>query len=487
MRKTLVEKISPHEQEDIKTALIKACAEDIRIFAEQFLGHLLTSKIPQFHRDMYEMLLVEKRLVVAAPRGFAKSYVCSIIYPIWLGVFNKYQDIVIISASETLAKEMLRRVKREFESNQKLIRWFGDMITDKWSETHATLKTGVTFRARGSEGQIRGFRPDCIILDDIETDDSVKSEEQRRKVSDWIFKSCLPALTPSGQLLIVGSIISQLAVLKQILDSNNGWEKKIYRAYHDKVEKEGNELWPELWPHERLQQRKKEIGSWAFSSEYLNDPMASDTTSISQDKIRRWKELPQQLSCVITVDPAYSEEEHADFKVACLVGIDQKMNRYLVSYIRTHAPQGEFIDSVLNMWLSSRTIITSLGIPAQGTESEIFRSFVNKANDRRIYPPFAELKNTYITAQGVAKRGKASRIIAALQPLFEQGKYYIGESHDEAFEEIASLNPNLDQRWDDIIDCMAYAEQLIQPVFMSQDNKFDKSEVKMPNDYGWNS
>jgi phage terminase large subunit-like protein len=322
-------------------------------------------------------------------------------------------------------------------------------------------------------------------LDDIETDDSVKSEEQRRKVNDWIFKSCLPALTPSGQMLIVGSIISQLAVLKQILDTDNKWTKRIYRAYHDKIQEPGRELWPELWNHERLQQRKAEIGSWAFSSEYLNDPTSSDTTSIPMDKIRRWKELPSQLSCVITVDPAYSEEDKADWKVASLIGIDQNMNRYLIHYIRTHSPQGEFIDAVLNMWLSNRSTITSLGIPASGTESEIFRSFVNKANERKLYPPFAELKNTFITTAGVAKRGKASRIIASLQPLFEQGKYYIGEAHQEAFEELASLNPNLDQRWDDIIDSMAYAESLIQPVFMDTTQKFEESKVLTPNDYGW--
>jgi phage terminase large subunit-like protein len=191
------------------------------------------------------------------------------------------------------------------------------------------------------------------------------------------------------------------------------------------------------------------------------------------------------MSCVITVDPAYSEEDKADWKVASLIGIDQNMNRYLIHYIRTHAPQGEFIDAVLSMWQSNKNSVTALGIPAQGLESEIFRSFVNKANDKKIYPPFTELKNTFVTPQGSAKRGKASRIIAALQPLFEQGKYYIGQAHQEAYEELASLNPNLDQRWDDIIDTLAYGESLLQPVFIQQDMKFDQVAKTMPNNYGW--
>jgi phage terminase large subunit-like protein len=476
---------SKQEAEAIKSAWFMEAGNDIQFFAETMLPGLLQAKVPDFHSEIYKLLPENKRLIIAAPRGFAKSYLCSIIYPIWLGCFCMYKDITIISASETLAKEMLRKIKREFESNQILRETFGDMITDKWSETHAVLTSGVTFRARGCEAQIRGFRPECVIIDDIETDETTKSEEQRQKLQDFIFKSCMPALTPYGQMIIVGSIINQLAVLKQLLDTDNGWNKRLYKAYKGGVEQPGQELWPELWPHNNLQMMKKTIGSWRFSSEYMNDPKSSDTASIRQDLIKRWKELPSQMSCVITVDPAYSEEDKADWKVASLIGIDQNMNRYLIHYIRTHAPQGEFIDAVLSMWQSNKNSVTALGIPAQGLESEIFRSFVNKANDKKIYPPFTELKNTFVTPQGSAKRGKASRIIAALQPLFEQGKYYIGQAHQEAYEELASLNPNLDQRWDDIIDTLAYGESLLQPVFIQQDMKFDQVAKTMPNNYGW--
>ncbi len=473
------------EEQRIRSEFLFRCLNDIQFFAQTVLKHMLTSEVPEFHSEIYKLLPTNKRLVIAAPRGFAKSYLCSVIYPIWIGCFAPFKEVVIISASETLSKEMLRKIKREFESNQIIKGMFGDMITDKWSETHAVLKTGVNFRARGSEGQIRGFRPECIILDDLETDESVMSEEQRKKTHDWIMRACLPALTPYGQLLLIGSILSPLAVLKQILDSNNGWVNRTYKAYHDKIEAAGHELWPTLWPHAKLQQRKREIGSYAFSAEYMNDPMANEAASIRPESIRRWKELPSQLSCVIAVDPAYSEEARADWKTASLIGVDQQMNRYLIAYIRTHDPQGEFIDAVLNMWVSNKSNVTALGIPSSGTESEIFRSFVNKANSRKIYPPFIELKNSFITSSGVVKKGKGSRIIAALQPLFEQGKYYIGESHVEAFDELVSLNPLMNQRWDDLIDTMSYAEQILQPVFIEADKKFEGDVPKLSNNYGY--
>lgn len=454
----------PLTKEEILQEYITRCFSDLEFFAQEFLPHMLTAKIPEFHSEMYSLLPNEKRLVIAAPRGFAKSTLSSVIYPIFLAVTGMYaKDICVVSASETLAVEMLRRIKRELDSNEKINQYFGDLKTEKWSETHFITKTGVTFRARGAGGQIRGFRPDCLILDDIETDELVESEEQRKKLKDWLFKACLNTLLPHGQLILVGSVIHPLAVLNDLLNTDIGWKKKKYQAYINARQEPGYELWPDLWPHEKLQERKKEIGTWAFSSEFMNDPVSDENSPVKEHQIRYWADLPNQISYVIAVDPAYSEEESADYKVASLIGIDQQLNRYLISYVRTHASTGEFMDSVLNLWLQHRSYVTGIGIPNSGTEKEFFRSFVNKANERKLYPPVVELKNVFTTSTGTAVRAKKNRIIAALQPLFESGKYYIHASQIEAREELLTIGSS---RWDDLVDSMAYAEQIITPVFL---------------------
>jgi phage terminase large subunit-like protein len=458
---------------------------DIVFFAKEFLPHMLTYEIPEFHKEMYGLLTTEQRLVMAAPRGFAKSTISSVIYPIFLACSGiRKKDVCIVSASETLAVEMLRRVKRELESNQKILQLFGNLKTEKWSETHFITKTGVQFRARGAGGQIRGFRPDCLILDDIETDELVESEEQRKKLKEWLFKACLNTLLPEGQFILIGSIIHPLSLLSDLLLVDNGWTKRKYQAYKEAKQESGYELWPAMWPHDKLQVRKKEIGSWAFSSEYLNDPISDETAPIKPHQIRYWKELPQQLSCVISVDPAYSEDEKADFKVASLIGIDQQLNRYLVSYVRTHASTGEFIDSVLNLWMQNRGKVTSIGVPSSGVEKQFFKSFVDRANSRKLYPPVAELKNSFITSTGNSVRSKKARITAALQPLFESGKYYIHDTHLEALDELLTIGSS---RWDDLVDTMCYAEQLLTPVFVDSPEELNSGYLKVevkPN-YGY--
>jgi len=443
--------------------LAELWSKDISAFVEDLFSHYLTSKTPQFHAEIYEMLQKHQRIALAAPRGFAKSHIVSVFYPLHQALFGFNKDICIISASEGLAIEWLRKIKREIEGNPILVAIFGDLRSDKWSESHITLKNGVNIRARGAGGQIRGFRPDLVILDDVETDESVASEEQRNKLRDWIYKACLNTLMPHGQFIIIGTLISPLAILQEILDTQKDWFRKKYQAYVGGEQEVGKELWGNLWTHERLQKRKSEIGSFAFSCEFMNDPVSNESAPIHANQIRYWTELPKQYSCVIAVDPAYSDDEKADYKTAALVAIDQSMNRYLISYIRTHAPLGEFQDSIINLFLANKGFVTGLGVPNSGVEKGFFTSFMTKCNDRKIYPPVVELKNSFTqSGTNVSVRNKKARVISALQPLFENGKYYISQNHSEAKDELLSIGAS---RWDDIVDCMAYCEQIIQPVY----------------------
>ena len=456
----------------------KLLNNDLLAFSRFFCKNMLTSEIPEFHKDIYKLLLKTDRLTLATPRGHGKSTICSVIFPLWLALFQKRRDICIISASESLAVEWLRKIKRELEYNQLLIQYFGDLKSDKWTENHIILNNQfrVNIRARGAQSQIRGFRPDCLICDDLETNETVESEEQRKKLKDWIFKDCLNTLLPGGQFIIIGTIIHPLSVLADLLLADNGWDKNKYQAYKDGKQEVGNELWPSMWPHVKLQERKKEIGTWAFASEYMNDPVSDETAPIKESMIRYWTEFPQTYSSVISVDPAYSDDEKADFKVASHIAIDPNMNRYLASRVRTHEPIGDFQDSIINLWLQNKSTVTAVGIPNSGVEKSFFESFLRKCNERKLYPPIVELKNSFTqSGTSISSRNKKSRIVAALQPLFEQGKYYISPNDYEARDELLTIGSS---RWDDIVDTMAYAEQLLQPVFTDIGQNYEQHSKK---------
>lgn len=465
-----------------KEEILLRAQYDMAFFAWYFFPHLVGREMAVFHRQVYKDLLVHDYYACAAPRGHAKSTIGLIINSMHFALYRKIGDITLLSQSEDFVRnEIVRRIKNEFENNELLIFFFGNQVTDKWSEGYFVLANGIAFESAGIGGQLRGGRRGLIALDDLESNETCESEDQRKKLEARVTKELIPKLLPGGQMVYFGTLIHSLCYLKQILDGGtidtadgNGWFKRLYRAYTGD-QQEGNELWPAMLSHSELQSRRAKMGSSAFNSEYMNNPVASEDAPIKDYQIRTWENLPAQYSCVIAVDPAYSEDAKADYKVGVVVAIDQAQNRYCVEYIRTKKPSGEFIDGVLNLYIKYKNYITALGVPAAGTEKEFYRTFTAKAEARKLYPPMVELKNLYVTSTGDAKRGKHQRIIAALQPLFESGKYYIGKEHSELREELLTIKSSVN---DDLVDAITYCESLLTPIYFDDNNKNEKWDVE---------
>ena len=459
---------------------------DIGEFGQFFFPHLLNRKIPDFHKEVYSLLPNHRYLAIAAPRGHAKTTI-EIVYAIWWALFKHIGDISLLSLSEDFVlREISGRIKKEFEINDRLRLFFGDQKTSKWTESYFRLANGIAFEGGGITGQLRGGRRGLICLDDLESNETVASDEQRNKLRERVSRELLPKLLPDGQMIYLGTLINQLSYLNSIVTApDNGWETRVYDCYQDGIEEEGHELWKEMLPHAELQDRKKKMGSNAFASEYRNKPVSDESQPIKEEQIKYWTELPTQISLVISVDPAYSEDSSADYKTASLIGIDQNSNRYLISYIRNHDPIGEFQDAIINLFLSNKGNVTAVGIPNSGVEKAFFDSFLKKCEQRKVFEiPIQEVKNSFTNAStNVSVRNKTSRITAALQPLFEQGKYYINSSHLEARDELLSIGVS---KHDDICDTLCYAEQLLQIRYFGEDKpSYDtREDIKEYSNYG---
>jgi len=385
---------------------------DVLAFAEDVFPHYLTVKSAPFHKTIYETLPKHKFQAIEVFRGGAKSTIGLIIYAIHHALFNKTGDISLISKSEDFIRnEIARKIKWEFEKNKVIRHFWGNLKTSKWTETYFVIKNGIAFEGGGIGGQLRGGRRGLIMLDDLEDEESALSEEQRDKLRRRVNKELIPKLLPTAQMIYFGTPVSLLCYLQQIIDiPDNGWHKLIFPAYKDRVEKEGYELWPEMFPHSRLQEIKRIMGSNYFSAEYLCNPISDETAPIKDYQIRYWDKLPDQVNTIIVIDPAYSEDISADFKVASVIASDSQLNRYLVTYHRTHQPLGEFEDAIINLYLQFKGTTTALGIPSGGTEKGFLASFLKKCQERNVNPPIQELKNVFIDPRTeVSRRSKKDK------------------------------------------------------------------------------
>ncbi|MCM4813741.1 hypothetical protein MMS45_30065, partial [Escherichia coli] len=75
------------------------------------------------------------------------------------------------------------------------------------------------------------YRPDLVILDDIENDEMVRNPEQRDKLHDWLTKTVMPLGEAGGKtdIIYIGTILHYDSVLSRTLN-NPMWKTARFKA-----------------------------------------------------------------------------------------------------------------------------------------------------------------------------------------------------------------------------------------------------------------
>lgn len=227
-----------------------------------FLYSHLQTELPypivQWHRELMNLTRFQ-RLAVAAPRSFAKSTYFSFFYALYLVLERPGVSIQLISATGALAEKWLARIKHHIEFTQSIRDFYGDQVGDKWSNEEIHLKNGSVIMAKGAGKQIRGFRPDVVIADDLETNEIVSSKDQLDKLKKWFWTDLMGMVLADSQVIIVGTILHPESFLMDLIQyEREGWTSRLYQAVSDDWK---TPLWEAQWSVEKLKQRRAEIGS----------------------------------------------------------------------------------------------------------------------------------------------------------------------------------------------------------------------------------
>lgn len=270
-------------------------------FAQTYLPEYLFKSTPEFHLNLYNLFSGEWRrlnpeaegVVLAAPRGHAKSTLATFIVPLWSIYAKRKRFMVLSSNTDEQSFLYTDAIKREIEENTGLLRDFGNICGDRrelrrglrWTQKDFTVchQDGFTTRvvAKGTGSSFRGlrvraYRPDLIICDDIEDEENTNTDAQRQKVWRWLTRTVIPMLDPDrGELFIIGTIVHYAAALNRLLSKEFAdiYVQQLFQA----IQKDGTALWPDYWPLRRLERKRKQIGSYAFNQEYMNIPLDPET------------------------------------------------------------------------------------------------------------------------------------------------------------------------------------------------------------------
>jgi len=401
---------------------IEKARSDFWFFFEHYLPHYCGEESPEFHKEIIEMLESEAtRMCLGAPRGFSKSTLVSFVYVIWCVLRERNKFIVLVSATDDLAEDLSDFIRLEFTDNRRILEDFGQLMFGIGEAGDFTVnKTRIL--ARGRNTAVRGFRnrqyrPDLIILDDIEKDSEATSPMVVKKTLEGISRGLIPSLTPKGKFILVGTILRKRSVMGTILLSEEEpwslWERKIYRAIIP--DGKGNEvsLWEERFSLSFLHEQLKIMGRSSFNAEYQNMPSDEDSALFKESYIidKDMRNKANALPMVMFIDPSTDGVKQNDYKACVLVAKDDE-GYHIVDGSMVQGSDNKFFKEVLDIYKKYSRQILSVGVEANGFQMYFMKELDRFAKELGIHLPLYSMKNTL----------KKEYRIQQMVGLFEAGK-----------------------------------------------------------------
>ena len=520
-----------------KTNLIKRMYLDIFFFAKVILGdkdypmhYHVRNETPDFHREVVNNLLKltpGEKIAVIAPRGHAKSTLCSLIFPLHRILFGEERFVLLISESEMQSKYLLEALGDEIEHNEKLQYFFGNRMGDVWGKEEKEVITGFNddgspsgsckLMVRGTGQKVRGlkygaYRPTLTIIDDGEGDGNTATPMQRDKFRRWIDTAVVPG-SDDAKIVFVGTIVDEEAYLNNVAGSRAynkegertavGWKSLFYQSILQDTPKHefvssGREildengtpkvLWHDRRPHSwlmaKLEEAKSKGDMGYFFQEYQNVPMDDSFRVFKKDDIQYWDgyyrrdgdidllsikdgEASREIAVnmFIGVDPASSENIKANYSVVMVVAVDKEFNVYVVDYFRGQVAPMDLADKLFEMCDQYRPKAVNI----EKTGHVMLSDYMLKQSKKtgrylNIVPKDAIQKKFFRIKQ--------------MQPIFASKSMFLKKEHFELEQELLGFKEHATTT-KDTLDALKWATEDI----FAPSAELDNGEWTMP-DYG---
>ena len=432
--------LTPKEEEIIEKMVrdqnfrLKTVRQSFFWFFHFYFQNYVKYRTADFHREIFDLLqnLEHRNVVITAFRGSGKSTIVTLAYVIWCILGEQQRKFpLILGNTQAKAQIHLLAIKHEFEQNELLRADLGPFKEEnnQWGATALILpQYGAKIAINSVEQSIRGVRhyehrPDVIICDDLEDMDSVRTQESRDKLFEWLTSDVLPAGDVDTRMIFIGTPLHEDSLLKRLEKLFEvGNPKNIFRRYPI-VDEEGKPLWLGKFPTDKEIQAEREkcFSDRAWQREYLLKIVQSESQIIKREDIHYYTELPKtgHRRTLLMIDPAHSQRETADYTAMVALhmygsGKDRRI------YVVPHP---------VNERLTTDQLIARVKLLTQSLSTIGYHCHV-RVEDVGVQGVFTDLLvRDGILAKGYPTRGqtKESRI-EAIAPWVELGKILFPET-----------------------------------------------------------
>ena len=437
-------------------------AIDLAFFGNAYLPHYFSKPSPKFHYELDKIWTdgvlkgfnpyTQPKIVnaqpgchhaVAAPRGHAKSTNLTFKDDLHAVLYHYKHYILILSDTYPQAASFLEAISDELEENEAITEDFGNIVGNVWREDVIVTKTKIKIQAKGAGQKVRGlkhknWRPDLIVLDDIENDENVRTPEQREKLKNWFYKAVSKCGDTYTDFVYIGTVLHYDSLLVNVMNNpeynsvkykavlnfsasplwniwetiltnkNNKNRKAEALAFFNKNKqamlKGTKVLWEEKLSYYDLMFMKVSEGAASFNSEEQNEPIDPEDCLFNKENFDYYNPhdinfSDKDFNFYGFVDPSLGKSKKSDFSAIITIAksrstgymyvADADVDRRLPSVI---------IDAVLGkaVWIKKAY---GKKYKAFGCETNQFQYFLKtelaKESARRgIYLPIREVQQT---------------------------------------------------------------------------------------------
>lgn len=471
----------------VESLKIKA-RSSLYFFAKFILGFKDLTK--EIHKPICHLLSDPTKLKqrIILPRGWFKTTVCSIAYPLWRATKDSNIRILLAQNTSTNALAKLKSIREIVETNQLFRTLFPEILPtarSKWTAECLTLnRTSTwpegTFEGVGTRTQVTSRHYDVIIeddtvapdLDELGVENICPTKEDIEKAIGW-HRLVPPLFTnpKTGINIVVGTRWFQVDLLSWI-EKNEPYFCSYVRACRETggiSDPNGQTTFPERFDEGVLDQLKASMGPYMFACLYLNNPMRSEDMTFQKEWFRFYETQPTKLFTYITVDLAGDPKrakkggKASDYNVVMTCGKHQvDGNVFVLDYWRRKANPGEVINEIFSQVRKYNPL--KVGIESVGYQ-ESLQHFIEERQRK---------ENFWFLIEGL-KHGSQKKEwrIRGLQPFFSTGKIFVRTWMNELLAELEAFPLGAH---DDLADCLSM--QLGMWLLTSSSNEKEKREAK---------
>jgi phage terminase large subunit-like protein len=351
-------------------------------YFDRYFNYALAPYHYDFFTDCHD--LVEDRIREVAWIAFRESGKTSVakLFVIWMIAYKRRKYINLDSFDKENAERILFDVAYELVNNTRLRADFGTLFSKERSIgeikqnriNNFVTENGIRVEAHSTQESVRGRlhlnqRPDCLILDDIETNKTKDSQAYTKQVADHISEA-MAGMSTNGFMLYLGNYITEAGNIQHlfdrakidekirvrnipvIIDGKPAWEAKYVMS--DEEVGETNKV--------SIESKRVQLGSLVFSYEMMNQPidemMAEFKKEYAQFEVENTVKQ-KDTACYVTIDSAVSEKDSADFTGVTINRVSSENKWYITTY-RLKCNSKELIDHIFYIKETYNPLIIAL-------------------------------------------------------------------------------------------------------------------------------